>query len=230
MKHKLQNQTNKAESIFGLCYLAAQQFAVPFLLALVMALLGFSTTELWLNFIFFAFNFLVVAVAFHRYLLADLRIFSKNLFSVLGLCVVGFVVYWAANIFAGLVIALYFPDFANPNDANIQAMADDRFWVMFTGSVILVPLVEETLYRGVLFGLADRINRPLAYILSTLAFALIHVVGYVGTVSPLYLLVSMLQYVPAGLCLSWAYARSNTIFAPVLIHTAVNFLGMLAMR
>ena len=230
MKHKLQNQMNKAESIFGLCYLAAQQFAVPFLMTLVMALLGFSTTDLWLNFIFFAFNFLIVAVAFHRYLLTDLRIFSKNLLSVLGLCVLGFVVYWAANIFAGLVIALYFPDFANPNDANIQAMAGDQFWVMFTGSVILVPLVEETLYRGVIFGVADRLNRPLAYILSTLVFALIHVVGYIGTISPLYLLVSMLQYVPAGLCLSWAYARTNTIFAPVLIHTAVNFLGMLAMR
>ena len=230
MKHKLQNQMNKAESIFGLCYLATQQFAVPFLLTLVMALLGFSTTELWLNFIFFAFNFLVVTVAFHRFLLADLRIFSKNPLSVLGLCVLGFVVYWAANIFAGLLLSLYFPNFANPNDANIQAMAGDRFWVMFTGSVILVPLVEETLYRGVIFGVADRLNRPLAYILSTLVFALIHVVGYIGAVSPLYLLVSMLQYVPAGLCLSWAYARTNTIFAPILIHTAVNFLGMLAMR
>lgn len=230
MKDTLQNKTNKKETIFGLCYLVAQQFPIPFLLTLLMALIGLTTTDLWINFIFFAFNFTVITVVFRRYLLEELRTFVSKPFSVIGLCVIGFVIYWIANIFVGLVLALFFPGYHNPNDANIASMAGDQFWVMFIGSVILVPVVEETLHRGVVFGLADRFSRPLAYFLSTVLFALIHVIGYVGVLKPQYVLVAMLQYVPAGLCLSWAYARSNTIVAPILIHTAVNLLGMLAMR
>lgn len=230
MENKLQNRTNKKETIFGLCYLVAQQYPVPFLLTLAMAFVGLTTSELWINFIFFSFNFAVITVVFRRFLLEDLRTFFKKPFSVLVLCILGFVIYWAANIFVGVVIALFFPGYYNPNDANIASMAGDGFWIMFAGSVILVPVVEETLYRGVVFGLADRYSRTLAYVLSTVLFALIHVIGYIGIMKPQYILVSMLQYVPAGLCLSWIYTRSNTIFAPILIHTAVNLLGMLAMR
>ncbi len=230
MKHTFQNQMTKAESVFGICYLLAQQFAVPFVLALGMAWLGLPTSELWLNFVFFATNFLVVVIAFSRFLGRELRTLDKNLLSVLGTCAVGFLIYWAANILMGMFLALNFPDFSNPNDANIRSMANDQFWIMFTGSVVLVPVAEETLYRGVIFGLANRISRPLAYVLSTTLFALIHVVGYMRTMEPLQLVISLLQYAPAGLCLSWAYAKTNTIFAPILIHTAVNLLGILAMR
>lgn len=220
----------RAEYIFGVCYLLAQQFLIPWLLVLVTAWLGLRLSDLWLNFLFFAVNFLVVCLAFSRYLLKNLQTLGRHILPVLGTCVLGFVVYWAANILVSLFIAIYFPGFSNANDANIQSMAGQQYSVMFLGSVLLVPIVEETLYRGVIFGLADRFSRPLAYAASTLLFAFIHVVGYLGTLSPLYLLVSMLQYVPAGLCLSWAYAKSRTVFAPILIHTAVNLLGMLAMR
>ena len=230
MKHSLHNSMTKGEYIFGACYLVAQQFVIPFLLVFFTALLKLRISNLWMNFIFFIINFVVVLAAFSRYLMQNIRIFLNRFWRVCGIVFLGFVIYWAANILVSMFIMIYFPAFHNANDANIQAMASQQYWVMFTGSVILVPIVEETLYRGVIFGLADRFSRPVAYIASTLLFALIHVVGYIGTQPPVYLLVSLLQYAPAGLCLSWAYARSRTIFAPILIHTAVNLLGMLAMR
>ena len=153
MKHTLHNTMTKAEYIFGVCYLAAQQFLIPYLLVLGAAWLGLPLSDLWLNFIFFALNFVVVCLAFSRYLGKNLRALGKQIPAVLGTCIVGFLLYWTANLLVSLFIAIYFPGFANANDANIQNMASEQYPIMFIGSVLLVPMVEETLYRGVIFGL-----------------------------------------------------------------------------
>ena len=96
--------------------------------------------------------------------------------------------------------------------------------------VVLVPVVEETLYRGLLFGRLYSKNHFLGYAVGTLVFALVHVLGYVGQYDALRLGLCLLQYIPAGLALSWAYVESDSIWAPVLMHMTINLIGMLAMR
>ena len=44
------------------------------------------------------------------------------------------------------------------------------------------------------------------------------------------LFLCLLQYVPAGISLAASYEYSGNIVTPILIHTAVNAVGMLAMR
>ena len=63
-----------------------------------------------------------------------------------------------------------------------------------------------------------------------LAFALIHILGYVGQYTPLEILMAVLQYLPAGLCLAWSYTKADTIFAPIAIHATVNFITLTARR
>ena len=65
---------------------------------------------------------------------------------------------------------------------------------------------------------------------SICVFSLIHIVGFIGRYSPLELVLSFLQYVPAGLCLAWSYQRSGTVFAPILIHAMVNAYGICNLR
>ena len=57
-----------------------------------------------------------------------------------------------------------------------------------------------------------------------LVFAIIHILGYIGKYSLLELLLAVLQYLPAGLCLAWSYTKADTIFAPVIIHAVINFI------
>lgn len=218
------------QRLFGWIYMAVQQFLIPYLLLAIFLRLKLPVSNVWQNFLFFLINFLVVVTAFARFLAGDLRILGKRFWPAVCTCVTGFVLYWAANMLLSICIAIYFPDFSNTNDANIQSMADKHFPLMFIGTVLLVPTVEETLYRGVIYGSLERHSRVLACVVSTVLFAAIHLVGYIGNTPPLYLLIGFLQYIPAGLCLAWAYAQSGTIFVPILIHTAVNLIGMLAMR
>ena len=54
--------------------------------------------------------------------------------------------------------------------------------------------------------------------------------GYVGSVEPAYILLSFLQYLPAGYCLCFAYRRSGTIISPILMHMIVNAVAVYSMR
>ena len=92
--------------------------------------------------------------------------------------------------------------------------------------VVLMPLVEEPLFRGLLFGATRRYSRALGYVLSTLVFALYCVWQFVysyGTVDFRYLLL-FLQYVPMSLALTWCYDNGGSIWSPIALHMVLNAL------
>lgn len=85
------------------------------------------------------------------------------------------------------------------------------------GAIVLAPLVEEILFRGVLFRALCQLTRPwVACWGSALAFAAIHL--------------NLLTFVPLlfiGLVLAWVYASTGRLLAAVVTHAffnAVNFL------
>ena len=97
-------------------------------------------------------------------------------------------------------------------------------------TVVLVPLTEELLYRGLIFRPLYNKSPLAGYVISTFIFSALHVVSYIGSYSPLHLALCFLQYLPASICLGWAYARSDSIWSPVMIHMTINFIGALSMR
>ena len=94
--------------------------------------------------------------------------------------------------------------------------------------IALVPLAEETLYRGLVFRPLYEKNHILAYCVSMACFSAIHVLGYADVLTPTQLFFSFLQYLPAGYCLCFAYRRSGTIITPIAVHMAINAMAVLA--
>lgn len=229
-KKRLSVPMTPQEVTFGYLYLAFQLVALPSLLQLGNALLAEPLSDSALNFAFFALNFLVTTVIFRKFLLKNGKLFLADLFKCLRGSVYGFLAYWALNYVVGFLILLVAPDFYNVNDSAIGTMVDQNIALMSFGTVILVPVAEELLYRGLIFrGLYNR--KPLlGYLVSTLCFAALHVVSYIGLYSPFHLMLCLLQYIPAGICLGWAYAKTDCIFAPILMHIAINQIGILSMR
>ena len=41
---------------------------------------------------------------------------------------------------------------------------------------------------------------------------------------------AVLKYIPAGLSLAWAYTKSDTIFAPIIIHACINLVAIGGLR
>lgn len=220
----------RGETLFGLIYIVAQIFFLPVILMQGNALLPNPFNDAQLNFISFALNFICITVAFRRYLIHSLRTVFANISKCLQISGLGFALYWGCSILVNILILSIDPDFSNVNDDTISIMTGDNYMLMSVGTVILVPVVEETLYRGVVFGGLFRKSKVLAYMISILVFSAIHVVGYIGLFPPVRLILCFLQYLPAAFFLGWAYEKSGTIWSPILIHTTVNLIGMLAMK
>lgn len=221
---------SRREMLPGWIYLIAELFFLPSLLSAGNRLLPRPLSDAWLNFLFFSLNFLVILLIFHRLLRAGLTVARKDPWNFLVSSAACFVLYWLCAAALNRGILLLDPSFSNANDGSIAAMAGKHYRLMAIGTVLLVPPVEECLYRGLIFGGLYRKNRFLAYLLSILAFCAIHVLGFLGTRPPLMLALSALQYVPAGFFLALAFQKTGTIWSPILVHAAINAAAMYSVR
>ncbi len=221
---------NKQETIGGWIYFIFELLALPTVLQILNAKMGSPLSTAEINFTYFLINFIAVLLIFHDYLgrnLAQVRLHPAYFCQAV---ILGLVAYYASNLLMGYVISLIDPRFVNANDEAISGMTSSNFFLMAVGTVVLVPPVEECFFRGLIFRELYGKSRWAAYLVSIAAFASVHILGYITVYSPVELILSFLQYLPAGLWLAWAYTKSDTIFAPILIHAAVNAMGIAAMR
>ena len=227
---KLSIATTRQENILGYIYLAFSQILLADLIAIVAYWLGYPLSRVTLNIIYFLVNFVSIVAIFHRFLGSSLQAAWKNIPKCLISVLIGFGVYYWGTILLGFLITWINPNFANVNDQAVTGMVQENPLMMSICTVILVPVVEETLYRGLIFQQLQRKHRIGAYIVSTVVFSSIHVVGFIGSADWLTLLLCFMQYLPAGIALALAYERADTIVAPILIHMIINQIGMSAMR
>ena len=220
----------KRESVSGFGYLIFQIVFLPGLLLSVLTLFQPDPSLLYVNFLFYAINLLAILVIFRDFLLKNLDAAMERIPQVFLAVLFGLGRYFVMSALVGSLLYQVDPDFLNANDMTLAELSGENFALMALGTVVLVPPVEECLFRGLIFrNLLDK-SPGLAYLVSTVAFASIHLMSYLTVYSPLELLLAFVQYLPAGLCLGWAYRRGGTIFAPILIHSLVNAMGMAAMR
>ena len=218
------------EFVFGCVYYILQLLIIPAILAVIILMLGYPASEALINFLYFAVNFIVVTLIFRKFLLGNLQMFLEQPWYHLRWAGIGLGVYFVGNFLISWIILMIDPEFANINDMTILEMVQDNFALMTIGTVLLVPVVEESFYRGMVFRMLFDKSRVAAYALSMVLFSCVHVAGYIGTEDWATLGLCFIQYLPAGFALAWAYQRSGSIFTSVLIHMAVNQVGMLAMR
>ena len=226
----LSTRQSEQEIILGWVYFFFQLLVLPSLLVWGNTRAGRPFSEAELNFTFFAINFAAVVWIFRRFLGSSFRQVRVHPAYFCQAVILGLAAYLACSKGMNWLLARIAPGFSNANDTSIAALIRGNFTLTVIGTVLLVPPVEECFYRGLIF-------RPLygkspwaAYLVSMAAFSLAHIVGYLGSYSLWEMVVCFLQYLPAGLCLAWSYTKSDTIFAPIVIHALVNAWGIWQMR
>ncbi len=221
---------NQKEKFFGACWLIFETFFFSALLQLFNKLLPTPMPQTVVNFVFFTVNFTAVALLFRKYLGAQYRLVPDTIGKILAGAVIGFMAYWVFSFLLMQILLALDPGFTSINDTAIQTLVAQDYALMFVGTVILAPITEETLFRGLIFrGLHDHMP-VLAWILSVVFFSLVHIFGYIGAYPFTTLLLCFLQYIPAGICLAGAYRLSGCLLSPILIHGLVNFVAMLSLR
>ena len=220
---------SRRETILGGIYLLLSMFVLPFLLPAVNAMMGSPFDIIQVNFIYFFLNFAAATVIFRKYLIQSLRDALKVPFPTVWYAVLGYLGNQTLSSLVVIFCLWVYPEFANINDGNIAGMLSENFPLMFIGTVLLAPVYEELLYRGLIFrGLWDR-SPAAAHVVSILVFSSLHIVGYIGAYEPMHLLLCFLQYIPAAYCLNFAYRYSGSILSPILMHMLTNLMALSAM-
>lgn len=229
-QERLTNSLTRNEILLGWLWLIFEVFCLPVVLVMLNNLLHRPLGTAWINFIYFSVNFVAVIMIFRQYLGKSVMSLGNHLLRTLRGAFLGFCVHYVSNLAMTELMEFLFPWFSNINDANVTSLLHLDFYPMLIGTVILAPFAEEVLFRGLLFHSLYTKNRFLGYLVSTAVFCAVHVLGYIGTADPLTLGLCFVQYIPASLCLAWAYTQADNIFAPILIHTVINAMGVMAVR
>ena len=206
---------NRTEQLLGSVYLLLALGLLPVLFPFCTLLLFPNLNSAQVNFFYFVFQFLCVVFILRKFLWQSAQEIGNHPFRLIMTVVLGLLGYTLLNSQISLALILLFPGFSNVNDGNIAGLAAQNYPLMAAGTIFLVPVAEECLYRGVVFGNLFKRNPVAAYLVSTLLFCAIHVLGYLGSYDPITLLLCAVQYIPAGICLAWAYRRADSIFAPI---------------
>lgn len=207
-------------------YLAVLPYASKPAFALAEKLLGISLGETARNAIYYYVLFALTVIVFWEYLARSARFFADRAGGVLAAAGLGLVALYGLNELAGRLLGLVMRSQTNLNDASIAGRIGAAPWSTVLIVVFLAPVVEETLFRGYLFGNLREVNRPLAYAVSCLLFALLHVwrIAAAGR-DPAYLLLAV-QYLIPGAVMAWTYERSGCLWGSVLLHASVNALAV----
>lgn len=219
------NLTNQ-ETISGFCYMVFQFLFLGEVLAWINGRLQHPLNLAELNFTFYLVNFIAILLIFHDFLGRALKQATRHPALLCQAVILGLAAYYASCRVMDWGISQLAPGYSNYNDQAISNMVNGNYFLMAVGTVVLVPPVEECLFRGLIFRNLYGKSRWAAYIVSIAAFAIIHILGYIGRYEPLELVMAFLQYLPAGLCLAWAYTKADTIFAPIAIHAIINAVSI----
>lgn len=220
----------RKEQRWALIYLISNIWLMPTLLTSLLTLLIPGVRIAQLNFIWFAVNFLCISVLFRRFWAVSINRFGYHPIRLTITVLTGLCVYFAMTYGLSHLLLWLSPGFFNVNDSAISHMFTQDFTIMALGTVFLVPAAEEFLYRGFVFGSLYNKNPMLAYLISICLFCSIHILGYISIYDPITLLLCFVQYIPAGICLGWAYRTADSIFAPILMHTIINVIGISSQR
>ncbi len=216
------------EVVGGLIWLAVYLFLMSDMLYLLLGYLGLSVDAVTLNGIYFIADFLVTAVLFRRFLAYSLPLAADRPGRFLGGILLGFCIYEGCQVALSLAYTALVPSLWTPNDDNIRALAADNYRVMWVGAVLLAPMTEETLLRGLVFGGLRKKSRILAYVVTALAFGLMHVIGYLPEMTVLTFALNLLLYAMPSVALCAAYEYAGTVWTPIVLHMLLNALSMSA--
>lgn len=115
-----------------------------------------------------------------------------------------------------------------PSLWNIQAAIISTsvpLWLMGLIVVVVLPVVEELLFRGVIFGSIYPKSVFWSFVLSIGLFAMFQTQLFTGFMDDsMYFAIYFFQFVPMGLFLCWLYRSTNSIFSPILMHMLSNAL------
>ncbi|MDR1131561.1 MAG: CPBP family intramembrane metalloprotease [Oscillospiraceae bacterium] len=224
------NTLSGPQRLAGWIYLPFHAVVLPLFLAILRAYLPDGLSDVAVNTVYFALGFIFCISVMWRFLRGAFDLLLDRLAKCAVALVFGYLGYdLLAYLAAGVLFAVLGDMPSNPNDQAVIELMNEAPGPV-TGLVIFIgPVVEEVLFRGVVFGSLRDKSRALAYILSMVIFSVCHIWQYVLIAMSWTPLIYMLPYIPAAYVLARTYEKTGSIWTPIFLHMLINGLALLVL-
>lgn len=209
-------------------------------LMLISILLTPVRSSAFREFLFWGGNFTAAVLIFRQFLQSSFQVPLTPFATVAKFALLGYGLAFLANLLTNDLIFYFLPrhfyyDETGPHFENVckvamEVFARENFPLTALSMILFVPLVEEIIHRGLIFGSLVQKNLPLAYLLSTVLYCLVLTIPLWRQYSVDYLIISFLQYIPINLMLCWIYTRTETLLTPILAHMVMNGVSIFTLR
>ena len=218
------------ESIIGWVYVFVHVFAMTYILSAlniyVFPAMGFQLSTGNLNLLYYGIGFIFLLTTLFKFMKQSFADLCSNVLDTLIGVGAGYILYILLSYAVSSFLSLFLSDLTNPNSSAVIDETRLNPNTMLAIGVLLAPIVEEILFRGVVFGTLRKKSRLLAYVVSSVFFSIYHLWSYlIYSFNPV-LLLFLVQYVPAGIVLAWSYERGRNVWCPVFLHMLINYISI----
>ena len=116
------------------------------------------------------------------------------------------------------------------NQSVIELMLkSENGWMIVIMTVLMAPVIEEFVYRYVIFRYTKRVHVALSYALSTILFTLPHMISTnISSVGVGIWLLQCIPYAASGLLFAVVYHKSNyNIYSSIAAHILNNLVAVI---
>lgn len=161
-----------------------------------------------------------------RFIIEDAKQIWKNLVKFIIVVPVSVIVFLVITLIVDNIIASLVGESVN-QQSIVDMIANGGIIPMFFAVVVFAPLVEELIYRKAIFKLLE--NKPiiLSYVVSTLIFAIPHMLSTQTDIWT-WLLMCVPYLLSGGLLAGVYHVSGKNVFASWAVHVANNFLAYIS--
>lgn len=166
---------------------------------------------------------------FKDFMKRQLKDLKKNFFKILfSGAIIGYIFCIVGNVVGNIILRFFTSTTTSVNQSAVTTLTNQYPAIMIVMTVLVGPLTEELLFRGLVFTSIRKHSRLLAYLVSAFLFGFIHVMDSVlgGNFSEM---IQMIPYAVMGLVFCYMYESTNNIFGSVFAHMAQNSVAMISL-
>lgn len=171
----------------------------------------------------------ILVVMYRDFIIENWKIFKQNLLeNIIWTLTIGLVAVYFFSFIGEMFVNLFLPFDARQasNQELVVTLVSYNAGIMVFNAVILAPIVEELIFRGLIFNSLRQKSKLWAHLISAFLFGFLHVYSYIlsGDMSEW---IKLIPYMMAGLAFSFAYERRQNIGVPILLHSIKNLIAMI---
>lgn len=212
----------KTERWLGLCFLPLHSIILPVLMGMLEDYWPTTLSAARSSTLYYLVGFLFAMGLLRKALRKDWDRLLDNKLYILSTLFSAYLLNLVLSFATALLSITLFEDSAPLVVDSTTNVAGSGPISYFSVLVFLSPIVEETLFRGVVFGSIRHRSRVSAYIASILLFALHSTWQLAATGGSETFLFFFVQCIPTAFILAWCYERTSCLWTPILFYAITN--------